>query len=52
MDIFAWQYNRQRAQRIQDMNAATKHAVKKTLQQLVPLNALSDKSFTEISRTI
>jgi formylglycine-generating enzyme required for sulfatase activity/CRP-like cAMP-binding protein/chromosome segregation ATPase len=52
MDIFAWQYNRQRAQRIQDMNAATKHAVKKTLQQLVPLNALSDKSFTEISRKI
>jgi CRP-like cAMP-binding protein len=52
MDIFAWLYNRQRAQRIQDMNAATKQAVKKNLQQLVPLNALSDKSFTEIARKI
>jgi formylglycine-generating enzyme required for sulfatase activity/CRP-like cAMP-binding protein len=34
------------------MGAATKHAVKKNLQELVPLNALSETSFTEIARKI
>ena len=34
------------------MSAATKHAVKKNLQELVPLNALSDTSFKDISRKI
>jgi formylglycine-generating enzyme required for sulfatase activity/CRP-like cAMP-binding protein/chromosome segregation ATPase len=34
------------------MSAATKRAVKKSLQELVPLNALSDKSFAEIARKI
>jgi formylglycine-generating enzyme required for sulfatase activity/CRP-like cAMP-binding protein/rhodanese-related sulfurtransferase/chromosome segregation ATPase len=34
------------------MSAATKHAAKKNLQNLVPLNALSEASFTEVSRKI
>lgn len=34
------------------MNAATKRAAKKNLQELVPLNALSDTSFKEIARKI
>jgi len=34
------------------MSAATKHAVKKNLQELVPLNELSDSSFKEIAPKI
>jgi len=34
------------------MSAATKHAAKKNLQELVPLNALSEASFTEIAPKI
>ena len=34
------------------MSAATKQAVKKNLQELVPLNALSETSFTEIAPKI
>ena len=34
------------------MSAATKHAAKKNLQELVPLNALSETSFTEIAPKI
>ena len=34
------------------MSAATKHATKKNLQELVPLNALSDTSFKEIAGKI
>jgi CRP-like cAMP-binding protein len=34
------------------MSAATKHAAKKNLQELVPLNALSVTSFTEIAPKI
>jgi formylglycine-generating enzyme required for sulfatase activity/CRP-like cAMP-binding protein/chromosome segregation ATPase len=34
------------------MSAATKHVAKKNLQELVPLNALSEASFTEIAPKI
>ena len=34
------------------MSAATKHAVKKNLQELVPLNELSESSFKEIAPKI
>ncbi|MGB7931740.1 MAG: SUMF1/EgtB/PvdO family nonheme iron enzyme, partial [Gammaproteobacteria bacterium] len=34
------------------MSAATKHVAKKNLQELVPLNALSETSFTEIAPKI
>ena len=34
------------------MSAATKYAAKKTLQELVPLNELSESSFKEIAPKI